>query len=500
MENYRVVLTNISSNLGIKSKVPSLEDFKNPYGTQASHEIAVESFFSSIKAIWEKIKEVFMAFFKKISVFFKRLTNAQLDLDTYEEYLETMIAKIKAKKMVISDNKVIIDSKLPSLLANPGMESINSDFVLITGENKIKRLTIVANGVFSSALEDIGERELKTLKEKIKEGIRYAGDPEFTIDHVRTFLDGLRELSINGLGQIFNHSVDDIRDLPETVYNAAAYQFDRDELENVRIFSLVDGNNFNESLPKNFNSYYIMSGNEKVFVSSSVETNTYVENKLLPISNANNLVKFYEFYKKSSKNMDIKKIDKSINKFQDGIEDIVGIMKRDYVEILEKLHRQKHESRQSNRITTVDDAVHALVNFFNELERQNPNDKSVVLLMNDMTRDLNIPMEPLYRICNNEDPENNYRALIVSIEDESEFISKTKAALAGKTNEKVIDIEDIEEMIKEFEKFQKFLLNFLNSLQTTLKEVSVNLAGTFVELRYEFARYLYNSAKLYTST
>jgi len=44
LEHYKPILESITTNLGVKSSIPSLEDFKNPYGTEASHAIAMVRF------------------------------------------------------------------------------------------------------------------------------------------------------------------------------------------------------------------------------------------------------------------------------------------------------------------------------------------------------------------------------------------------------------------------------------------------------------------------
>lgn len=502
MENYRPVLERIAQNLGVKCKVPSLEDFRNPHGTQASHEIVMEGFFDYVKKVWDKIKEIFHAFFKKISVFFRRLFNAELELDTYEQYLEGMIAKIKAKKMTITDNKVVLDSKLPTLLANPGMEAVDSDFILVTGEGKVRQLVNVANHTFHTGLSKIAKDELKELHKVLRDLVDNAAHTDRPVDEIAAELDQIRELSIAGLNQLFGYSLNDIRQVPDMVYDAIFHNFDKSEIDDLRIHSLVDNGNYSESLPKNFNAYYVLSESGKLFVSASSETNGYVQNKLHPISNANNLVRFYDFYKKMSKELNIKKIDSSIGEFQDRVDDIIGLMKTKYVDLLEKLQKGKTQARQSVRISTKNEAISGLVAFFREMDRQMPNNPKVNRELYNVAVELDIDSTTLENIVRDKDAEDNRLILTATINDEDTFVTKTRKILAasGSTNDQAYtSVEDLERIVKEYESFQKFLLNFLNSLQVMLKEVSVNLAGTFTELRFELVKYIYNSAKLYTA-
>ena len=500
MENYRPVLESIAKNLGVKMKVPSLEDFKNPHGTQASHEIAMEGFFDYLKKIWDKIADIFLAFFKKISVFFRRLFNAELELDTYEEYVVEMIAKVKAKKMTISDNKVVLDSKLPTLLANPGMEAVDSDFILTNGENKIRQLVAVSNRTFQSTLQKIAKEELKELHKVLKHLIDEAGEPNRPIDDVAKELDQIRELSLAGLDQLFGYAVNDLRHVPDSVYDAIHHHFDRSEIEDIRIHSLVDNGNHSEALPKNFNAYYILSATGRLYVSASTETNGYVQNKLFPISNPNNLARFYDFYKKVSKELNIKKIDASISEFQDRVDDIIDLMKGRYVDLLEKLQKNKVNAKHGNRVNTKGEAVQALVGFFRDFDRRHPRDTATNRLIFQSADALGVDgglLEDLVR----EENDDRRNALIASVYDEEQFVNTARQILAGSSGSQdaYTSVEDLERIVKEYENFQKFLLNYLNSLQTMLKEVSVNLAGTFTELRFELIKYIYNSAKLYTA-
>lgn len=503
MENYRPVLENIAKNLGVKCRVPSLEDFKNPHGTQASHEIAMEGFFDYLKKLWDKVKDIFAAFFKKIGVFFRRLFNAELELDTYEEYLEGMVAKIKAKKMTISDNKIVLDSKLPTLLANPGMEAVDSDFILVTGESKVRQLVAVANTTFQTALAKISKEDLKELYKVVKETIDDGLHQNRAPDEVGQALDQIRLAALSGMNQLFGYSVTDVRQVPEMVYNAMYQHFDRSEIEDLRIHSLVDNNNYSEALPKNFNAFYVLSESGKIYVSSSTETNGYVQNKLFPISNANNLVRFYDFYKKISKELNMKRIDNTIGEFQDRVDDIVGLMKSRYVELLERLQKSKVHAREGERINTKEEGINALVNMFREIDRRDPNNPSLNRLVIATANELDIHWQDVENLIRDTEVEPSRAHLMMSIRNEEQFVTDVRKVLINQgvqtTSQPEMTREELEKLVKEYEQFQKFLLNYLNSLQVMLKDVSVNLAGTFTELRFELVKYIYNSAKLYVA-
>lgn len=504
MENYRPVITSIADNLGIKSRIPSLEDFKNPYGTEASHQIAMEGFFDYIKKIWEKIKEIFVAFFKKINTFLRRLIKADLDLEVYEEYLEGMVAKLKSSKAKITDSKIQIDTKLPSLLANEGMETVNSDFILTVGENKLKHLVSVTNTVFNQELSKLSKKEFKELHDKVQKLIDKGFNKDKTLDEIQDKLDKIKNFGIDSLKQLFSHQVNDIRDLPEKVYDAIYYHFDKDDLDTLKTFSLINSNNFNENLPKNFNSYYIVSDSGKVFISANTETNTYTQNKLTPISNVSNLVTFYEFYKKFSKQINLKQIDSIIDDFQNSIDDIIKLMKGKYVDLLEKIEKANKKKNRVERIRDLGDAFEALMEYADSNTKEVVNDpvefqkklNDIIASKVTMTDDMIVEM---MNIINNPNMESTEK-FIAGINDKEQFITEVTELVGGAIYpDSNISEEELKEIKKEYEELQKFLTNYLNSLQVTIKEVSINLAGTYTELRYELVKYIYNSARLYTT-
>ena len=235
-------------------------------------------------------------------------------------------------------------------------------------------------------------------------------------------------------------------------------------------------------------------------MSATTETNQYTENKLFPISNGSNLVKFYEFYKKMSKDLNIKRIDSSINEFQDSIDNVISIMKTKYVDLLEKLQKSKNSAKVTDNIESANHGINLLVMFFLEIDRKNPNDPDTNRLLIKMSEAMGVNYVYLENIIRDKDAGLNRLMLLDSIRDEQGFIDNVKHVLSSFNmdfSQSGPSKEDLETIVKEYEDFQKFLLNYLNSLQVMVKEVSVNLAGTYTELRFELVKYIYQSAKLY---
>lgn len=487
LENYKPVLEVIASNLGSKLTIPSLEDFQNPYGTKASHEVAMESLYSYVKKIWEKIKDIFVAFFKKITLFFKRVFKADLELENYEEYLEVMIAKIKSKKPEISNSKELIDSKLPSLLANPGMETITHDYILGTGEIKIKQLVHMINKVFNEGIENLAKNDFKRLSDDVTELVSAGFQKEKSLTEVTEKLDSIKQNAINAVNKLFIHEVRSIRELPETVYNDVYYHLDKNTETSFKATCLIDQNNSHELLPKNFNCYMITSEERKLFIASSTENNSYVQNKIYPIPTANNLVVFYEFYRKFSKEVNLKRLDNSIKLFDKHIDSLVDCMRGKYMKLLDELSVVDKSDEGSKFMA----AILTLKTFM----KSNPVN--------------NIPD------VNDAFPEVRYISKLIDDSQEADAIDDIYAAYKGRESEFIGTVsrvtgitinagtsssyseDDRKELLARYEELQKFLLNYLNNIQVMLKDISVNMAGTYTELRYELAKYLYKSASLY---
>lgn len=498
LENYTPVLSKISDNLGVKCRIPSLEDFKNPFGLEASHQVTMEGFYDYIKTIWNKAKEIFKAFFKKIGLFFRRLLNADLELEEYETYLEGMVAKLKATKPEISDSKAPIKSKLPAFLANEGVESVTSDYILSNGGVKIKYLSEVINNILISDIRKFSGNNLKNLSEKIKrlisEGVN-VNDIEKTLDE----LESIKKEAIAGLEIIFNHRLDNIKELPDKVYNDIYHHFDNNEINDIIISSILDGNNRSMTLPKNFNSYFIVSETGQMFIGSSTELNTYVSDTVTPISNVNNLIQFYDNYKKFKSSVNIKNLDKAIESAEDSIDNIIDLMHDRYTKLLEQLATNK-----KNIASTGGDefmmAIHMLHVYMKaQMATRNPTK------MMDAARGISNTFPELEEIgdINADQHLDRVTTDIINTysDDRESFISRVESfigeTIPRSSSSKELDKDELARLIKGYEDLQKFLLNYFNNLQVMLKDIAIELAGSYTELRYEIVKYIYNSAKLY---
>lgn len=516
VENYRPVLKSISDNLGVKLVVPSMEDFRNPYGAEASHQIAVEGLFDYVKKLWEKIRSFFAAFFKKVNMFIRRVMNYDLDLATYEEYVSKMIVKIKSGKLEISDNKVILDSKLPSLLADPGMESVTSEFVLKNGDRKLNELGDILSDKFITVMRNIADKDLKTLVNAIMDLGKSTDLKTLTVEHVKERIDSIKLLATGISTRVFPVQVHNARNLPDNVYYAIQEHFDRNELDNgTTVHALVDDNNYSLKLPKNYNCYFVNYDNRKTFVTSTSENEVSVQNKLTPISSRDNLVKFYENYTKVKKKVDIKRLDSAIDDFDKEINRLTKFMSGSFTEFLEHLKKAVNAFINGGGTRMdLDNMIELTRNAFLSLKGADPRKFQILKAFKaDFLNSWNVSEEirdnlQFSYLFQDNTTDNNYTSTINYLkqmfssreQDYMRFlqyvIEITEYPFPNVTVSEA-DVERLKQIVIMYEEFQGFLTNYLTAIQNTIKELTINLGGIYTEMKFETVKYLYQSCKLY---
>lgn len=497
LETYSLMMETIADNLGVKNRIPSLEDFKNPYSTEACHEITMEGFYGFIKSIWQKIKDIFAAFFKKISLFFKRLMGANLNLEEYNKYLDPMISKLKVQKASLSDNTVSIDSKLPSFLANPGMEKIDSNFLFTTGKDKLTYLTETINGVFGKEISEVAKKDMKEIRDLLNEFIAKSKRPGLSMDEVTTLAEIVKAKTVMSLGKLFPHINTDIRNLPDEVFDAIQMQYDRNEIENIHVRSLTQLGNHSQSLPKSFNGFYILSEQNKMYITTTTQVDNYTTNQLNPIGTLDNLDNYYQLYKKFCKQLNTSKLKGDMDDLSDAFEDIMDLMKGKFVDALNNLTKRGKPVELSYK-----DAVNVLKEYLNDLYKETDENMSA----------FRHRVEPILKKYGVESDEslNTYLRLGSGDVDAAFIVYGTNENNKDNFIKFVIDTtgvtsvgvspateKQVKDLVAAYEDLQKFMLNFFNSTQTALSQFTRNLVGLHTELQYEMAKYIYNSAKLY---
>lgn len=322
VENYSLYLKSVANNLGVKAKIPSLEDFKNQYSAETSHHIAMEGFVEFMRSIWEKIKGFFRDFFKRIMLFLKRLVNANLQMDEYEMYIESMIQKVKrSDKNTVTAIK--IDSKLPTMLCATDSDLMKSDHLLTKGRQKLENLSFFING-FTMTLEKSFIPEFETALKNLKT-ILSAND--LTADDI----DNVRNDFVDCFKSMFAYKLSSFRDVPEEVQSDILNVFDSKQLQEANIYSAVSDRDSNSTMPNNINMYHVSTSfnvsetdrSSRIFICTNSFKNTIVENTIETISSRDNLLRFYDFYKTYSKEVKMDRVEKLITHFDKQIDTLI---------------------------------------------------------------------------------------------------------------------------------------------------------------------------------
>lgn len=442
VENYSLYMKSVANNLGIKSRIPSMEDFKNPYGIETSHKIAIEGFSEFIRSVWEKIKSFFKDFFKRIMLFFKRLVNANLQMEEYEMYIEDLMHNVK-KSDKSSIEQIKVDSKLPALLATPDVEVMKTDYLLTKGKQKMDNLTQFTEKLYGEVdkglMKDF-ERNLNGLKDGLRSKAIQAAD-----------IDDIRHNFVDMFKKIFTIHVD-YRALPDEVQSDVMSMFSTTELSASNFYSFIPDRNTDAALPKNFNIYHVAADvqidetnrTSKLFICSNIERNIITENKLETISSRENLLRLYDFYKKFSKEIKIEKMGRQLQDLDRQIEDSFKVIKDTFSVALES-----------------DDRWTMPVNVIDATEVDTPEARELM-------SDLPFPANNQTSTTSGSTPE--------PVEDGKQH------KFSKEVREKLNDLS-------------KFLNNLMNVIQVLLKDMSVVLLGTYQEVRYEMIKYLYKCAK-----
>lgn len=431
IENYNLCMKSIANNLGVSCKLPSMEDFKNPYGAEASHKFIMEGFKEFIRTIWERIKSFFRDFFRKVSLFAKRLVNANLELEEYEQYIDGLIHKVKASDKTKS-NSILVDSLLPSMLTQSGNKEMPVSFLMTKGIHKLSLLENLIETVnkkiipgFISSIEST----TNTIANNYTEG--YNATPEeavkFIIEQRHNYLEALKN--------IFPFTTS-LRDLPEDVYNEIISAFTGHQINDTSTFlSMVNGHDSLNMLPNSFNEFLVISNYSvsinnkesstyKIFITPGIEKNITADKSMYTISDKKDLLKLYDFYKDFSKGVSVRHVEDSIDKLHNLINDIINKLEGSFRYALES---SQDEPELSNSSFKYDSSL----NF----------------------------------------PDSNFN-------EDSLYTDKLK--------------ELSKDEIKEF---QRFILSYLETIKVFIKDFAINVVGSYQECRYELIKYIYKSSK-----
>lgn len=147
IENYKFILDNIASNLGIKAKYVSSEDFSNKYSYHDSRVISLESIGDFFKEVWERIKKFFKMLFDAFRGLLFGFNSSEKKHENIAVRLLRELDRIEKNDLRVLSNGPIF-TKLPMYLADSGVETYTLNDLITSGYTKIENfinLTKVLN-------------------------------------------------------------------------------------------------------------------------------------------------------------------------------------------------------------------------------------------------------------------------------------------------------------------------------------------------------------------
>lgn len=323
MEHYTSTMKYIAKNLGVTAKIPAIEDFKSYNGFNACHEVAIEGFMETIKSIWEKIKKFFVDFFKKVMVFLKRLVNAELDIESYEKYMDAMIPQLKQQKEGI--DIVELHSRLPELLGDESVDKIDQDYIITTGTRKIKHLTEVINTIEEGSLPLIN-KVINVIKKELND---FLNNPPQELNAYETFEMKLTKLREEMTETVFNYSAI-ANDIPESLSDRL---ISSNILKgNIKVKALLDTNAARTLMPKQYNAFLVISDNGdkgiEYFMGGGKNETISISPVINAIKTPINVVTLYSDYKELRKKTNVASITKQFKITEDLISDLINIVSK----------------------------------------------------------------------------------------------------------------------------------------------------------------------------
>lgn len=512
VEAYNPLLKSLASNLGCKTAIPSLEDYKNPYSAKASKDVALESLSSMLKKVWDAIKKFFSDFFKKVSEFGKRLVNANLQIDTYERYVPDLLKKINRDKLTCSDPSKEVNTKLVQLLAPEGLDKLDGVWVpqnlppivsaTVGAIEFIIKNTIpnISNKAFPDFINEVSEK-LSRIR-----NISVESELEATLDEISKEVDRF----ILGVVKALCSVPTDEKQIPEQAYDKLADLLVDNTLSSLTLHMFLDTKNNMYRLPKNFNLVIGVSPEDKLYSVAVTEDNNNKSNTIPVLQDLKALELVYDNYKELTKKFDIKSISRSFLDIDKAVSGFIGNASR-MVEKYKKEYKTFSIGTANHDLSNVgeeESVINAMFSYLkgpyltNENQLKTKYDNIIKgkevreLTFGEVRELLNLvqnEIKPFYTDqyvsgIDNEDLRTDAltiknNAIPVLEKTLTHILKNTKDSDLGKV---VVDrISDIE----------KRLINFSQNLQVALRAIETTFPGIVTDLRYELLKYVYDSAR-----
>jgi hypothetical protein len=482
MECSRIYISSITHNLAI----PSLEDFEVSYALESCNNIAMEGITDLIKKIWKTVINFLKDIGKRIKLFFKRLLNMELEIEQYDEYIGSMITFLKSKK----DLKTIegtVSTKLPSMLASINDTDYSYSKFTTKGRSKIQNLVEVLN--------DTALTKLSSLETFMK------NNEELLLVELTNSPDGDTLYSVEGnaiTSSLTNSSFSYIVD--SKIKNEIVSKFFYSDVEDIEdntdsytVMSTFEINDNESVSPNKINSYLLTTKATDYRQLVSIkgdpgnvlyDTNVIVNELEVPKS-LTELVDCYDFYRKINREINIDKLNKTILKVQDRLTKYSSNFSKKLTKLKESDEDHEGDSKieLSNnkiRITSSDKKIiKALLEVMNE-------DKGKEVAIIGSFIDMSMKEGTFIDVNKNIISGIIINSYTVTIDENN---VKTVNILEATT----VDADNLDkDLITEVSLYMK---DYVSSAQELLNTYTNIYAKTYMSLRLEYAKYLYNSCR-----
>lgn len=511
VEAYNPLLKSLASNLGCKTAIPSLEDYKNPYSAKASKDVALESISSMLKRVWDAIKKFFSDFFKKVSEFGKRLVNANLQIDTYERYVPDLLKKINRDKLTCSDPSKEVNTKLVQLLAPEGLDKLDGVWVPQNLPPIVSATVGAIEFIIKNTIPNISNKAFPVFINEVSEklsrirNISVESDLEATLDEISKEVDSF----ILGVVKALCSVPTDEKQIPEQAYDKLSDLLVDNTLSSLTLHMFLDTKNNMYRLPKNFNLVIGVSPEDKLYSVAVTEDNDNKSNTIPVLQDLKALELVYDNYKELTKKFDIKSISRSFLDIDKAVSGFIDNASR-MVEKYKKEYKTFSISTINHDLSGLGNKEDEYVSEFERLTYTVTPDNRLNDKVNEIVKGRSLRIIPV----------GDLRELLTLIRKEI-MPFYTDEYIAGLTNESLrqhaIDlkedgisnsIEVLEYIIKNakdsdlgkvvvdrISDIEKRLINFSQNLQVALRAIETTFPGIVTDLRYELLKYVYDSAR-----
>ena len=443
IESCTPLMKSMSKQLKVRSAVPSMEDFQNSYAAKDAHTVVMEGFKEFIKNLWEKIKQFVKDIAYKIMMFFKRLVGAELDIQTYEKYVADMVHRIKRDRKTNAE-AVSVESKLPSLLFSEEVDAVTPTMFQTRGFTRVESMVEFA--------EKLIDRHLPALQKTLgmnSDALDVSGLPTVA------GLTGTPEPSV-----FFTYLGEKTNEIVRGIHDGLS----------VRPVSSLKEVRSTEDIEDRLEEIFSYEESSKVALSYMIDPKT--DQHLLPRE-----YNVYVAYK-----------DGQVTKPYHMHFGMTGGVIRITEPKIAVFGIANTNTYTTNTMTTLSDPQSIIASY--EFYKKQFGKVDI--------NEIHKEIKDFYDEINDfiKHSEKTADSLFEKVASERDSL-KSHQKDADSTEANQLPIDHCELVIEGIDLFQKFLINVSSAMTNLGRSFSTDFAGTYTQVKFEFIKYLYLSAKTF---